>query len=165
MAYSRNIKKRLLVYRLAYILVFAGLILSCVFKLYYFIYFILVLIFIRDFIFPIQNLAIGMGYLIIKRYFLAGLIKSNRKVKLDDIVDLVYRDSGVASNTIDNETDFLLLDIPFWFLNSEGRKDYEKYKIEYKVAGKNNKTISIELSIDEVMLLRSYCLPQSAESI
>lgn len=98
--YTRNIKRRLFLYRLTYLFLIASTFTIFLSGQYVYLFFLLVVVFIRDFIFLLEEISINRTELIITRWFLGGTIKTKRIFKLDKIISLNNNDAGVTGETL-----------------------------------------------------------------
>src|SRR6478735_8554308 len=88
--YLRNIKNRLLFYRLTYVLLLASAFPIFLTGQYFYLYFLVVLVFIRDFIFILEEVSINQSELKIRRWYLGGIIRTTRIFERDKIISLNY---------------------------------------------------------------------------
>ena len=127
MRYIRNIKKRLLLYRLCYILTALFVFLILFKKEYLYFCFVPVILFIRDFIFPIEQVTINQKELTIDRWFMGGTIKTKRLFRVDKIISIANIDPGAPGDIfIDPETGGTLISS-----GNNSTKEFQRYSLTY----------------------------------
>jgi hypothetical protein len=147
MQYQREIKKRLLIYRVTLSLLLIGSLALVILKVYVYLFFIAAAYLIRDYIFPIYLIIISEAVLVVKRIYLGGLVR-RYIIDRNTIIEVTNIDTGVTTTSeIDFENGI--------FAGSDGtdKKLFELCRIKYLDEAGAEKAIKVPLEAKEINIL------------